>query len=847
SLGASVKPVDQPTDDQCVDIFRYPREIAALRNAYGASNAQNPTLGDKAAGLWPSLSVNLTDTTNRSDEPPDFSKVQSPLSQEAALMAFAAEMQRKHYRYIGINGSNPLDVVLLVSFLRSAVPNARLFSFDSDLLLQHEPDNIPYIGTLSVATYPLLYPPLNRIGEISEMSTRLPFTSQREEGIYNATVCIVREMLKDDKLGYLSERNDCSETNPPLWLTAFGVGGHWPIEVLRPAPGPELNRLPLPSSWKAACALLWALVLLHVLLLFGLARFSPKFQAFKLGTVAPARQLFGIHTASATLALALALVALSAWTTNRWTCASEWLVWILPSTCWLLTFKYFRWWWADKAKALEERYLRPRPRRHTLWSQGFLFLGIWLGAASLAYMWWTLLNELDGYYGAFFSFRALHLPSIVSPLAPMLPLLASIYIGAIFYVWHLLFNDKIRPRLNPSREKSPGEDKLRAWLRRFFFDDEIQPKLNPNSEKSPGEDKLRPGWRSEKFIAKAVNDDVLSVIIGGLILSLWCMVFHQPHFELFERRQFQTLFEILFGLVILLILVSAFRLARIWQKLRRFLLEVNRQRARRVLSQLKSDGFSWASIWFYGSEDPDWDYMVQSFEVLQELWNTPDRPLGSEDIDAAIKKIRRTRRTLQDKQFFHLIKMEKVWQFFKLWIAGSDGELEKAMNHAQDLLATTLNDVLDRLLSIWGYPPSTHERIEQQRLLEKYVALRWVAFIRAVIGRIRLLIIFLAISFSLAMISLVIYSFEPHRELLWSVTALFIGIGLLTITVLIQMHRDPILSRITNTKPGKLDITFYIRLVALGAGPLVTLLATHFPSIGRSVVSFLQPGLEALK
>src|SRR5262249_29516681 len=84
SLGASVERVDRPTDDQCVDIFRYSREIAALRNAYGASNAQNPTSGDKAAGPRPSLSVNLTDTTNRSDEPPDFSKVQSPLSQEAA-------------------------------------------------------------------------------------------------------------------------------------------------------------------------------------------------------------------------------------------------------------------------------------------------------------------------------------------------------------------------------------------------------------------------------------------------------------------------------------------------------------------------------------------------------------------------------------------------------------------------------------------------------------------------------------------------------------------------------------------------------------------------------------------
>jgi hypothetical protein len=96
------------------------------------------------------------------------------------------------------------------------------------------------------------------------------------------------------------------------------------------------------------------------------------------------------------------------------------------------------------------------------------------------------------------------------------------------------------------------------------------------------------------------------------------------------------------------------------------------------------------------------------------------------------------------------------------------------------------------------------------------------------------------------MISLVIYSFEPHRELLWSVTALFITIGGIMLKVLIEMHRDPVLSYMTNTKPGKLDFAFLLHLT-LGVAPLLTLLATYFPGIGRYVISFLQPGLEALK
>jgi hypothetical protein len=270
SLGASVGTRDKELSgeaccdnnkgDPPFDVFRYPRDIASLRNAYGTSSPQGAATGDKTASAQPSLLPNLAEKTNRSDEPPDFSKAQSPVSQEATLMAFAAEMRRKHYRYIGINASNTLDVVFLEGFLRSAVPDARLFSFDSDLLLEHEPDNSTYIGAMSVTTYPLLYSQLNQIGNQSGKAkplgkrTRLPFTSQREEGLYNAAICTIRQMLPNPTAGFLSEREACPEIpnegeacrekpNPPLWLTVFGTGGHWPIQALGDAPSPNLAQV----------------------------------------------------------------------------------------------------------------------------------------------------------------------------------------------------------------------------------------------------------------------------------------------------------------------------------------------------------------------------------------------------------------------------------------------------------------------------------------------------------------------------------------------------------------------------------------------------------------------------
>jgi len=105
----------------------------------------------------------------------------------------------------------------------------------------------------------------------------------------------------------------------------------------------------------------------------------------------------------------------------------------------------------------------------------------------------------------------------------------------------------------------------------------------------------------------------------------------------------------------------------------------------------------------------------------------------------------------------------------------------------------------------------------------------------------------LTVLFSLVLLSLNIYSFEPHQSLVWSFTAIFAVIGFTIVVVLMQAHRDHVLSRITGTKPNQLGVDFYFKIVSFSAVPLITLLATHFPSIGHYLLSFFQPGMEALK
>lgn len=57
--------------------------------------------------------------------------------------------------------------------------------------------------------------------------------------------------------------------------------------------------------------------------------------------------------------------------------------------------------------------------------------------------------------------------------------------------------------------------------------------------------------------------------------------------------------------------------------------------------------------------------------------------------------------------------------------------------------------------------------------------------------------------------------------------------------MLIQVHRDPILNRITGAHPDELGLAFYVRIVSLGVVPLLTLLSIHFPAIGRPPVFIL--------
>jgi hypothetical protein len=132
-------------------------------------------------------------------------------------------------------------------------------------------------------------------------------------------------------------------------------------------------------------------------------------------------------------------------------------------------------------------------------------------------------------------------------------------------------------------------------------------------------------------------------------------------------------------------------------------------------------------------------------------------------------------------------------------------------------------------------------------LAEEVLVVRYVALIRSVLINIRYLMLFVSTAFVLALIAWNSYPFQPHAFIDWCFTILLALLTLGFVWVFAQMHRNAILSRITDTTANELGWEFYLRLVTFGAVPVLTWLAYQFPEIGGTLYKVVQPGLQVMK
>jgi hypothetical protein len=501
-----------------------------------------------------------------------------------------------------------------------------------------------------------------------------------------------------------------------------------------------------------------------------------------------------------------------------------------------------------------------------VWRSFLLFAGI-----SFALYWCleffldtalTEVNRIPTYW------RAINLTTGVSPLVPLVALIAGLYCWFWFSLQGLALFGVDRPRLPKfgslqilqPRQDGHSEDRLDDMLRMLSSDYAAKPIEQLSSPFAPR------AW----------------VVAGGCfvgILAMAHLIFGYPPIRNLGSNHYSVVFGLWLVLCISILLANAFQLSLVWLRLRLILQFLDRLPLRRTMGAFQ--GFSWGSVWKMGGSVFDMRDKLTSrqMESLMHLrgslvaWQrhrdsekppfvcgaeskteTPGTARWIDMIDKTIgqrvafakwysshwdePKARRVvgltllQEALANTAGAMLIELLiPSWQEeSKSFLLGPAGEAKESGEDKTDLGAQ----------SVAGLP-------QHIRNTEELVCLVYMAFIQNALGRMRSLVMGIICMFIAITVAISSYPFDPRPLLSGMVVTLFCVLGATIVVVYSQMHRDTTLSNLTDTKPGELGSDFWIKLIGFGAGPILGLIASIFPEFTDFLFSWVQPGLGSLK
>jgi hypothetical protein len=163
----------------------------------------------------------------------------------------------------------------------------------------------------------------------------------------------------------------------------------------------------------------------------------------------------------------------------------------------------------------------------------------------------------------------------------------------------------------------------------------------------------------------------------------------------------------------------------------------------------------------------------------------------------------------------------------------------------QKEVALVAGAVLDYLASSWSEQKEegalarseSNSCSPEVRACERFVCLLYVSFLMVVLVRIRTLTVAIGGMYVLTLIGISQYPFEPKAGLQLMLVVLLAFVIYVVGSVFSQIYRDGTLSAITDTNPGELGFEFWLRMGGFAALPVLSLLASQFPSMKRAAKS----------
>lgn len=860
----------------------FPREIAQLRDAYQRA-VKTQQAGSETGKSQSSTGLPLSLSTTGSDDDSvvSYSPLQTPLSQESILQSIVATLRRQHARVVVIRASDPLDMVFLSRYLRQNFPQARLVTINTDLLMIHDFYDPKFHGILSVAAYSLLngaeFPKL--AGDSDDQEIHRLFSDGYSAGEFDALEALLAPTAKAGEsclppakyaqFGYPSfVQGRCSSLwQAHLWLAAVGREGYWPVTILDDldpswaqrkkikilAPTiPAVDAAPERSEdftvhFSIGWTIFWSMSVGMTVFLAFLLAYPQTFTRSEL-----LARFGGFPSVERTRLLFIMSMLLLAIQT----------LFMVPIVVWLRRFGFVWQGWQDLLSGMEVTacgYLASvlflayacrkgfTERDHPRFARVGSRVSLTAIALFLLLILWTWPAKLGSTIGPFV-YRYVEVGSGVSPCLPLLFVLAA----WLWWCWQSLTG------------VGSAEEKHIVLPAETCFDKDPTPDPEDPAHNS------KPDVTSRVRLKQLTSDknDVLWSFLGTapfdqkkkirnsalIVFGLICLWMRPDEIaEAFETRPYRWLYWILLYSCLLLLCYLVSHIVALWFEFRNLLRVINRLPFRRGFADLKS--LTWKPLWkLAGNGRQEFLQLLgNELDALRQIKNSG--PL-SPGLDTAIKNATTAEENLSALYEPFLDKDDP---------SNLPTKIEDSFEDLQKALAEAVCAALVFVSRKWKQecyePPKESDRSDdsdkpapvvpandpQTRTVEHFICLFYLNVILVPLRRLQTLILAMAGVFVFVLLSYSSYPFESRESFHARLICIFFAMSLVVGVVFGQMYADPLLSLITNTKPGELGWDFWIRIGTFIFIPLLSLLSVQFPEVNNFLFSWLQPALQSVK
>jgi hypothetical protein len=768
----------------------------------------------------------------------------------------ASSLEEKQIKAVLVSASDVLDELFVAQFLARQAPGVMVILRGTDNLFLRSGERGINKNTYVVGPWPLI--PANATWTSAPLQAESPrsFPSGDSEGVYTATRYLVNERL-DQLRDYrspadavnsalLSSHAQDGPSRPPLWLSAVGQGQFWPVALLNDpsmdhsVPRSEINLPALneksitrtasvpasPLSQRLILLLGVILSVLHAgkcLRLRLLERIAPWYDSYEESTLRPKLVLQLCITLLGIILICLIYEPpiVSNLRNGVWQ-EIPWLLFVIAiaalslaavQVCWMI--------WQTRNAASRKQM------DGSIDVRVFAILPI-VVIACFAF-WWGIWTWLPGSIGSpdgmamFFAFRSRNPLGGTSPVLPLFIAINAIIVALLSRLCLFNFSPAIAPRVPgqvPSCLHCPSPNA--AWeIARLLM------------------------WpiagRTIFQKAKTIHVKIQMFAVIALSVPLIASSLNIVPRMLEEARTRRLLSAILCIVVVALIWDLAVA-AILWNRLKAgCLVPLETSPLRRGFNLVS--GLTWKSLW-----------------LMPQTANVQYRAI-TRSLEQAMRKV-------MDPWADGAIGGEKLHRIAgEMWTALANGHQQEAVvkfGLVQDKIACMAQGVLLRLHELWRdevelvTAPDQYEKTPSavaaesdsaklRSILEEWVALIYVHFIRLILVQIRTRLATAAMLYILVVWAVTSYPFINRHALTIGLSGLLAILAAIVISTYASINRDPILSRTINERPGRLDIDFLWKTASMVGIPILGLLASQFPEVSSFLFSWIEPGLNTVK